>query len=473
MYNPNTVRMNVLSEEKLEAIYRQALTICEEIGFYVYHPEAIELLRAAGAVIEGDNHVKISATLIEKARATAPETITIYDQNLNPSLFLGSGEIYFSNVCDVMKYIDPYTNELLPMTSAHAAIMAKVGDACPNMAFLTMVGLLADYDVRLGSRMAFLTVAENTDKPINFIANDAASCKDIITLCQEMAGGEATLREKPFVFQYCEPIPPLTHDEQSLQKLLDCAEAGVPLVYLPYCLMGGTAPMTFAGALAQIYAEILCGLVIHQAKVPGAPFIAGAMPATIDMRTTVGTYGTAEMAMLVAASAELSKYCGLPFYGTGGTTDAKVLDEQTVVEATCNIMTSLLSPADAVHDVGFLGGATILSPELVVLGDEIISFLSAFRRGVSIDPDELALDVIREVGPGGNYLTLPHTFAHFRDVYYSPFMDHTKGYGVPSLGEKINTRTRRIIEEHDAPVKNERTQAALSTYREKWTHMFD
>jgi trimethylamine--corrinoid protein Co-methyltransferase len=462
------VDMKVLTIEKIKLIHNASLTLLEEVGVKVYNDEALELLDGIGAYVKNNNLVRIPSYLVERAVRTAPKRITLYDQKGQSSMVLEDGKIYFGSNIDCLKYLDPYSDRTMKLTSQHAKALAKIGDYLPNISFIYSVGLLADYDVRLGSRIAFSTALQNTSKPINFTTNDSDSCKDIIELASLIAGGKKELREKPFIFHYCEPIPPLSHDNESLQKVFYCAQAGVPVVYMPYCLMGGTAPVTLAGALAQTNAEILSGLVIHQAKKEGAPFIIGSMPSTMDMRTTIGTYGTPEFHLQIAASAELANFYGLPFYGTAGCSDAKSIDYQAVSEVTMNCLTSLLSKANLVHDIGFLDHANILSPELVVLVDEILSMLKVIRRGIHVDKETLALDVIKQVGPGGHYMTHNHTFKHFREIWYSDIMDRTIGEKVPTANQKIKHKTKEIIEKHQPETTFNDKSKLIKEIEEDW-----
>ena len=452
----NNILFEILSMDQTRVIHETTLDILENIGVKVHNEEALLLLDGAGAHINS-NVAKIPSFLVEKAVATAPKDIKLYDQKGNVSMLLDTKNTYFGSNTDCFKYIDPYSGKSIKLASTHSRALARIGDYLPNISFVYFVGLLSDYDARLGSRIAYKIALMNTTKTINFTTSDSDSCADIIELSSLIAGGKDKLRSKPFIFHYCEPIPPLMHDDESVKKVLYCAAAGVPVVYMPYCLMGATAPVTLAGALAQSNAEILSGLVIHQAKAEGAPFIIGAMPSTIDMKTTVGTYGSPELHLQIAASSELAHYYGLPFYGTAGCSDAKTLDYQTVSEATMSLFTALLSKANVVHDLGFMDHANMVSPELVVLSDEILNMLNVVSSGIKVNKNTLAFDVIKQVGPGGHYLAHEHTLQNFKKIWYSEFMDRSMDKNAATLNEKINLRTKEIIENHiPEPISEDR-----------------
>lgn len=468
------VGMTVLTPDKIRLVRNASLSILEEIGVRVQDQEAMEMLHGIGAYVEHDGLVKIPSFLVEKALFSAPKRITLYDRNGAVSMVLEDRNVYFGCSADCLKYLDPFTGEALPFTSEHSAIMARIGDYCSNISFINPVGVLMDYNPRMCAQVSFARVLLNTTKTINFISNEARATADIIELATAIAGGKEELKRKPFIFHYCEPIPPLTHSAESCRKLLLCAEAGVPVVYNPYCMMGGTAPVTIAGALAQSYAEILSGLVMHQAKREGAPFIIGNMPATMDMRTTIGTYGAPEFYLAMAGSSEIAHSFGLPFYGTAGTTDAQILDYQAVAESTMNSFVNMLSWCHVVHDVGIMYHCSILSPELVVLTNEILDMLKVIRQGIRVDDEMLALDVIKQVGPGGNYLRHHHTLRHFKEIWYSDIYDHSMNQSIPvPVNEQILQKTREIIEKHEpAPLSSEKVNI-IKEFEQKWIGMYD
>jgi trimethylamine---corrinoid protein Co-methyltransferase len=323
----------------------------------------------------------------------------------------------------------------------------------------------ADVRPEIQTQITFLETVKNFSKTINFSTNDSESLKDIIEIASVVAGGLKNLQKKPFIFNYCEPIPPLSHPSESTEKLYISAENRIPVVYMPYCMMGGTSPMSFAGTLAQCNADVLTGLVIHQLVSEGAPFIYGSMPSVFDMRTTIGSYGAPEFHLLVAASSDLAAYYGIPFYGTAGCTDAKVIDEQAVTETTMEIFSTLLSKAHIVHDIGVMDHCNSVSPELVVLADEVIEGLKHYAQGVEVNPEELTLDVIREVGPGGHYLTNRHTLRNFKKVWYPNFFSREmQNPSESQIKGKIKEKIQWILDNHEVP----QLDPAILSELDKW-----
>lgn len=414
----SNIDFKVLSAEKIEKIHEATLTILQEQGVKIDDEEVKERLLDEGAESK-DGFICLPPALIEKALDSAPNTITLYNRNKEPTMEIGKEQTYFGTHADMLEIIDPFTDEVRDFKRQDTELMCKIADYLPNIDFMLAVGLAADVPEKIQSQLVFLDVIRQFSKTINFSSNDVQGLKDQLEILNIAAGGLDKFKEKPFAFYYCEPIPPLYHPQESTDKLKLVAEAGVPSVYMPYCMLGGTSPVTFAGTLAQCNAEVLSGLVITQLFKEGAPIIYGAMPSIFDMKTTIGSYGAPEFNMLIAAASEMANYYSLPFYGTAGTSDAKIIDEQAVSEGTVSFFSSLLSQADLVHDVGIMDHCNSLSPEMVVLYNEILNMLDSYISGVEVNSEELALEVIREVGPAGHYLNHEHTANNFKKIWYS------------------------------------------------------
>jgi len=210
-------------------------------------------------------------------------------------------------------------------------------------------------------------------------------------------------------------------------------------------------PATLAGSVVVGAAECLSGLVIHQLARPGAPFIFGIVGSVMDMRTTVSAYGGAEFCLLNALATALGHHLGLPVFGTGGCTDAKVLDGQAAVEIATSLAAAHAAATDLVHDIGYLESGQTASLPAVVLADEIIRHLRRAERGVKIDPERLALDAIDRIGPGGHFIDDEHTVEHFRDEFLldirldrRPF-ESWHSAGAPTLNDRLTAEVRRVL----------------------------
>ncbi len=227
---------------------------------------------------------------------------------------------------------------------------------------------------------------------------------------------------------YIEPVSPLSHAEEVIDKLLFASDNYIPFVYTPCPLAGATAPSTLAGTAVQALTESLFGIVLSQLRKPGAPLIIGGLMSNMDMLTTVYSYGSPEMALLSAAYTQITKWLEVPMYETAGCSDAKLFDEQAAMEASINIATAALTGGNMIHDVGYLEQGLTSSMEMMVASDEIIDMVKRIMRGIPVTDADLALDVMAEVGPGGHYLEHDHTFERFRTDIWQPKMVNRKNW---------------------------------------------
>ncbi len=239
-----------------------------------------------------------------------------------------------------------------------------------------------------------------------------------------------------------------------MDKLLFCAEKGVPVVYSPAPISGSTAPITVAGHVAQGLAECLCGAVIHQLKRKGAPFIMGMGPAVLDMVTGECSYNAPEYYLSYVAIVEMSHFYDLPSWGYAGTSDSQIPDGQATFEAGLITFLAATAGANLNHDIGYLDFGRTGSLEMVVITDEIVDQIRRLLRGIPVDDEALGLDVIHRTGPGGHFLTEEHTARHIRTTQWRPTLmgrdgyDQWKASGALSLRERARQKLLKILQDH-------------------------
>ena len=463
------INFSILDQGKIDQIHEASIHLMEKIGLRVGGQRTLKLFLDHGAAVSPDGLVKIPGSLLDKALKTVPRKLILYNRAGEPTMPIGeSNNVYFGCHADMLEIVDPFSGQVRDFVKKDIELMCMIGDYLPNIHFVLSVGLARDVPPEIQTLTSFYETVKNFSKTINFSTNDIQSLQQVIDLAAIVAGGHDQLQQKPFIFNYCEPIPPLNHPEESTEKLTISAKNRIPVVYMPYCMMGGTSPQSFAGSLVQCNAEVLTGLVLTQLVNEGAPFIYGAMPSIMDMKSTIGSYGAAEFHLLVAGASEMADYYGLPFYGTAGCTDAKQLDEQAVAEATIEIFSSLLSKANLIHDVGVADHCNNVCPELVVLSDEIIEMIKHYTQGIAVDSEELALGVIEKVGPGGAYLTEDHTMKNFKKIYYSDLF--SRKMHSPDQSEvrgDIRIKIKHIIKNHHVPHLDNAVVKELDKYYTK------
>jgi trimethylamine--corrinoid protein Co-methyltransferase len=218
--------------------------------------------------------------------------------------------------------------------------------------------------------------------------------------------------------------------------------------------MGGTAPVTLAGAVALGNAELLSSLVMHQLKNPGAPFLYGHGVHNLDMKTMISSYGSPEYQLARVLAAEMGRFYDLPVWGYAAHSDSKVVDGQAAADAQMQILIALLAKTNLNHDVGYLEAGLTHSPEFMVLADEIIAMTRVFTKGVSLDDEALAVDVIHQVGPGGEFMTHEHTLTHWRDLWRPKLYDRQRlerweKQGSKDINARLRQRTIALLDEHE------------------------
>jgi trimethylamine--corrinoid protein Co-methyltransferase len=290
-----------------------------------------------------------------------------------------------------------------------------------------------------------------------FCCNDVNSVRDVYEMAVLIAGDETRFQQAPTVFPLTDPVSPMLHYSPTVDKMLFCAEKGIPLICLAAPQAGSTAPATFAGTLVQGSAESLSGLVLAQLVRPGAPFVYGAFTTVMDMSTTIFSYGAPEMSLMVAAMAQMAHYYKLPFMGTGGCSDAKFPDPQAAAEAAFSCLSSALSGANLIHEPGQLDHGSLASPAFIVLVHELLHMVNQYMQGLPVTDETLALDVIDRVGPGGHFLQEDHTFEHFRNVWYSQLFDRTIDaqwleQGAKRFAERLREQTQAAMDHQPAPL---------------------
>ncbi len=314
-----------------------------------------------------------------------------------------------------------------------------------------------DRDAHYSYLLSFQEMMRNSTKPLVMTAENAGDLAVMIEIARRSAGGAEALRLKPYFVVYNEPISPLEHPEESLAKLLLCADSGVPSIYSPAPLAGATAPITVAGHTAQGTAESLFGLVVHQLRRPGAPFLFGIGPAVLDLVTAQSSYNAVEYLMTYLCAVEMAKWLDIPNWGYAGTSDSQTLDAQAGMEATQLTFLAMQAGSNLSHDVGYLDFGLTASLEEIVVVDEFISMNRRLLSGIEVNRDTLAVDAVAETGPGGHYMTSDHTYRYMREVQWRPTILNRYGRdkwaheGSQDLAERARRKALRLLETHKVP----------------------
>ncbi len=449
-----TPQFRVLTDDQIERIYFAALEVLERVGGDVLEDEALALLQGSEAMVRG-NRVRLPISLVERALKSYPSKITLSGRNGRRDVQLQKDNTFFGTGSDLPFTYDRKTGERRRTTYRDVSDAARLVDALPNLDFHMSHGIVGDApNPKTYDRHQALAMMEQCTKPLILTSVDGEGLEDLWKMACLIKGGEEELRLDPLFVVYIEPISPLTNDRTALEKLLFAADKGIPAMYTPCPSAGATAPATLPGMLVQSLAETLMAVVIGHLKRPGLPLIMGGVTTVMDMKTTTYCYGAPELALASAANTDVSKWLGLLMFSTGGCSDSKVLDEQAAAEMMTSLFYANLSGASLIHDVGYLDSGVNASLEALVLNDELIAMVKQFGKGINTDEDHLALHVIDEVGPSGEYVTHDHTYHHWRE-WFMPKLQGRADWetwhleGAKTMLDRVNEETDRLLAEYE------------------------
>ena len=444
-----------LSLKQIKAIDRTARRVLKQIGFRIFDPETLDALEAAGARVErSESRVFFENKWLEQYVALAPRHFILYSRNGNNDLHVGSDNVYFSNGGRVFRILDMSTGGYRLTMLRDVAHTAALVDRLNHINLYIISCQAHDLDAQNYHLNDFYYAFNHTSKHVMGGCDTLEGAQQMFRLASFLAGGEEYLKAKPFVSVITNPVSPLTMDTEALRILKFCCVHGIPVTCAPAPISGATAPATLAGTLVQTHAEALAGVALSQVFAPGAKVLYGAVPSTIDLRNMEYTMGSTETALLNASIVQIAKHLQLPIYASGGVTEAKRPDIQAGCEKSFSNLMVALSGADLVHlAAGMLDSGNSISYEQYVIDDEIIGMVKRMVKGIQTDSDALAFDVIKKVGPGGNFVLEDHTVEHMMDEFFYPDLGVRCNFDIweqrarPDMLSRANERVKKILED--------------------------
>lgn len=449
-----TPQFRVLSDDQIEEIFYAALDVLERAGTRIHGEEGLALLRDAGCLVSDGNLVRIPSWLVKDALSTTPGRIVVAGRDRSKRIHLEKNRFHFGTGSDCPSMVDPYTDEVRSYTFEDVYNAARISDALSNIDFHMSLGLTSGVLPQTYDRPQFLAMLKGTSKPFVITAVDKEGLADQYQMACEVLGGPGEFAKTPLFVVYIEPSSPLTNSIEAVEKILYAAKTGIPAIYTPCILAGGTGPVTLAGTMVQALAEYLTGVVLAQLKRRGAGVIMGGVNSPMDMATSILSYGAPELALISAAMTDVAKWMGVPMFSTAGCSDSKVLDQQAAIEATLSIVVAALSGANLIHDVGYLDSGLLGSFDMLVMSDQVIGMAKRILEGVKVTPETLAVHVIEEVGPGGHYLTQEHTRTHFKaETWFPTLIDRQmrrtwEASGERTMAQRVRSKVIDILERH-------------------------
>lgn len=452
-----------MGKEECEKIHMASLEILQRVGVDVHDEKARQILTDGGAKVDG-LRVRLPEYMVTRALSTTPKRMTLYDRNGKVAMRAGGYNTYFGGGSDCLNILDHRSGQRRKPKLSDVREATLLMDALPEIDFVMSAFLPEDVDQNIYDRYQMEVMLNNTTKPIVFVTPDFEGCAAAVEMCEIVAGGAEAFQQRPFATCYINVTSGLTANAEALQKCIYLAEKGLPLLYIPLNAGGVNSPVTTAGCMASMNAGVLLGIVLSQLVRPGVPVaLPGWNGGPYNLQTMVGNYVLADEQ---GVPTSMGKYYDLPVFGLGGSTDSKILDQQCGFEITLSLMTALLHGANIVHDVGFMDAGLQGSLQVIAICNDILGFLRAATSGVVVNDETLALDVIEELGPTGNYLGHPHTLQHFKEPFYSKLMDKNpysvwEKRGATSMEQRAARLVDQTLSKHQPEPLSEEVQKAI------------
>ena len=412
----------MLSQKDVERIHDASLKTLERMGIEVNSRRALQIFKEKGArVNSGKRRVKIPRSMVEDAIDKAPSKVVLCGREEKYDLILENKMVYMGTGGTALNILDLKTGEKRASTLEDVKKIARLVDALENIHFYLLPVYPNDLPREKVDVNRFYAGLSNTTKHIMGGPYTLPGALNVIKMAEEIVGGKEVLRKRPIISFITLVISPLKIDDTYGEILIEITKRKIPLAIPTEPQCGATAPVTLAGNLVLFGTETLAGVTLAQLVNPGTPVLCGYVGTIADMRTMGYTSGAVEMGLLNAAAAQLAHYWQLPFYATGGMSDSKIPDVQSGYERALNLLPVALAGANFIHDAaGLIEFALTASYEQYVIDNEIIGMVMRALKGIEVNEDTLALEVIDKVGPGGNFLAEPHTVAHMRSEFFFP-----------------------------------------------------
>jgi trimethylamine--corrinoid protein Co-methyltransferase len=452
---PRCRALKFLSRSELASIHNASLEILESTGMHSESELILKVFNDAGADVDfKEKRVRIPSYLIEEGLRKSKKQFILHGRNPKYSILIENGRVYFGMGGTPVPYVrDWRTGEFRRPGKADVEEMARLGNALRNMSFIMNIAGAFDVPYEVEYIHEFEALFNNTEKPIIYSAPFANCARYVIRMASEIVGGEDNLRRKPIFSIYSETVSPLKFTLEN-ENMIECAKAGIPVTLGPATILGATGPITPAGAVAVSNAEALASITLIQLVNPNSPVIYAAWGVVMDQKTGTATYASPENALTFGVlNGQLAEFYNLPCFGLGGAIDSKTPDAQAGCEATMLLLVSALVGVTLIHDCGYLASGGAGSLEMAVICDEIVENVLNIIKGVAVNDETLAIDVIKNVGPHGHFFSQKHTLKHLRELYTAQLFDKSKletwvRRGRKDIGERAREAVEKILAEH-------------------------
>ena len=467
--------LELLSGESLQRIHHASLTILRDIGVNFLLDESRRLLAQAGAQVDpSSTRVRFDPELVESLVAMAPCAFELHARNAAKTVHLGGDHIVFAavssppNCSDIVRgrrsgTFDDFC-DFLRLTQSINVAQAVSGHSVEPVDIPTPIRHL----------VATQAMIELTDKPFKLYPLGRQRVLDVIEMVKiAFQIDDAELARAPRVFTNVNANSPLQYDIAMLWGMIECGLRHQPVIITPFTLAGAMAPVTLAGALAQQNAEALAGIAFMQALSPGCPVVYGGYTSNVDMKTGSPAFGTPENVKATLIGGQLARRYQVP-YRSSNNNASNAPDVQSAYESMMSLWAVVMSHTNYVnHALGWLEGGLCASFEKFMIDAEMIQHLCEVLQPVLVDDAELALDAIKEVGPGGHFFGAQHTLDRFETAFYAPFLSDWSNFenwtdaGALDATQRAHRRYKQVLAEYQRPAMDAAVSEQLVAFVER------
>ncbi len=451
-----TPRFGILTDEEIKRIHDGTVQVLRDVGVRVHHDAVLDRLAEAGAQVDkARRSARIDEKLLRHSLEVAGKSYILYGRDGTRTARFGYGDLVTISSPGQYSWVDSGGGSRRPPTSRDTLRAITVGDALEH---IDIVGAMTQpEDIPTPIRDVYLTAAlvKNTKKPARCWIANGQTAHYILEIYKAVAGGAEALRERPQIEAFVEPISPLQMPTTGMEILLEFTALGLPVSYGPMVQASATGPATLAGTLVQENAENLAAIVITQVLRPGTPVMYGGIPHIMDPRTTSISFGSPEQALMGVAMVQIARSYGLPAYINVGLSDANALDVQSGLERGITFILGALAGANLCGHFGILGADQAAHLPLLVVDNQMVAYTRRIMRSFEVNQETLAVELIKEIGPAGQYLGHEHTAAHFRREFWIPPLlwnrldwDVWRSEGGQSMAERAAQQVEDILTSH-------------------------
>ena len=450
----------ILSEEQVELIHTSSMEILEDIGIEIQDSDARTYFKKAGFDVDDDTgRVRLDRDGLMELVDNAPATFELHGRDSNKVMKGGRGNMLFTAVAG-----PPFAGDL--------DRGRRAGTFDDTVKFIKLVQQINILHVQGGPSVeptdlpphtrhldVSLACSRYLDKPWkpNFIgrrhARDAIEMAKIVHMTDD-----AGLAEKPVFYCNTNTNTPLILDAEIAQGIIELAKAGQVICITPFTLAGAMTPSSIAGALALQNAETLAGCAFVQAIRPGCPYVYGSFTSAVDMRSGSPVFGSPEFAKGAAATGQLARRYDLPWRSSNGCTSC-VPDAQAAYESQMSLWSAITAQVSVLYQgAGWLEGGLVGSFEKLILDAEMLQMFASWMDPINVTAEEIGVDTIREVGPGGHFFGAQHTMDRYENAFYQPLVSDYSNFekwrdaGSKDAAVRANEMWKKLLAEYQEPV---------------------